>query len=138
MKQFLSFFSVGLFLGILFIKSEVASWFRIYEMFQFKSFHMYGIIGSAIAIGIIIIKYIKYKQSKDFKGKAISILPKEKGFTRYLLGGVIFGLGWALAGACPGPMYVLLGSGYLSILLLLFGAIMGTFCYGILKKILPH
>jgi len=138
MKGFLSFFSIGLLLGLLFIKSEVASWFRIYEMFQFKSFHMYGIIGSAIVLGIIIIKYLKYTEAKDFNNKQIVIPPKEKGFFRYLAGGIIFGLGWALAGACPGPMYVLIGSGLPSILVLIFGALLGTFVYGILKNKLPH
>ena len=138
MKHFLSFFGIGLFLGILFIKSEVASWFRIYEMFQFKSFHMYGIIGSAIAIGIIVIKYLKYTQAKDFSGKDITIKPKEKGFTRYIAGGIIFGLGWALAGACPGPMYVLLGTALPSIIVLILGALLGTFVYGLLRNKLPH
>lgn len=138
MKKFLSFFGIGLFLGILFIKSEVASWFRIYEMFQFKSFHMYGIIGSAIALGIIIIKYIKHSEVKDFSGKNITIEPKEKSFTRYIAGGIIFGLGWALSGACPGPMYVLLGTMLPSILVLILGALLGTFVYGALKNKLPH
>jgi uncharacterized membrane protein YedE/YeeE len=138
MKSFLSFFSIGLFIGILFIKSEVASWFRIYEMFQFKSFHMYGIIGSAIAIGIIIVKYLKYSQAKDFSGKEISIKPKEKGFIRYISGGIIFGLGWALAGACPGPMYVLIGTALPSIIVLIIGALLGTFVYGVFRNKLPH
>ncbi len=138
MKQVLSFFSIGLFLGILFIKSELASWFRIYEMFQFKSFHMYGIIGSAIVLGIIIVKYFKTSQAKDINGKDIVIAPKDKGFVRYITGGILFGLGWALAGACPGPMYVLLGSGFVSILVLIFGALLGTFVYGLLKDKLPH
>ncbi|WP_290699755.1 DUF6691 family protein [Lacinutrix sp.] len=138
MKQFLSFFVIGLFLGILFIKSEVASWFRIYEMFQFKSFHMYGIIGSAIALGIIAVKFLKSTEAKDFSGKEINITPKEKGFTRYIVGGIIFGLGWALAGACPGPMYVLLGTALPSILVLILGALLGTFLYGVLKDKLPH
>ncbi|AUC81755.1 DUF6691 family protein [Lacinutrix sp. Bg11-31] len=138
MKKFLSFFGIGLFLGILFIKSEVASWFRIYEMFQFKSFHMYGIIGSAIALGIIIIKYIKHSEAKDFSGKNITIDPKEKSFTRYIAGGIIFGLGWALSGACPGPMYVLLGTMLPSIIVLILGALLGTFVYGALKNKLPH
>jgi len=138
MKSFLSFFTIGIFLGILFIKSEVASWFRIYEMFQFKSFHMYGIIGSGIALGILAIKYLKYSKAKDFGGKEITIKPKEKGFTRYIVGGIFFGLGWALAGACPGPMYVLSGSGLASILVLILGALLGTFVYGLLRDKLPH
>jgi len=138
MKKFISLFSIGLFLGIIFIKSEVASWFRIYEMFQFKSFHMYGIIGSAIVLGIIITTYLKSSQAKDFSGKQIIIKPKEKGFTRYILGGVIFGLGWGLAGACPGPMFVLIGTFLPSILVLIVGALLGTFLYGVLKEKLPH
>ena len=138
MKQILSFFSIGLLLGVLFIKSEVASWFRIYEMFQFKSFHMYGIIGSAIVLGIVVVKYFKTSQTKDINGKDIVITPKDKGFVRYISGGILFGLGWALAGACPGPMYVLLGSGFVSILVLIFGALLGTFVYGLLKDKLPH
>lgn len=138
MKKFLSFFGIGLFLGILFIKSEVASWFRIYEMFQFKSFHMYGIIGSAVVLGIIVVKYLKRNQSKDFSGNEIIINSKDKGFTRYITGGIIFGLGWALAGACPGPMYVLLGTMLPSILVLILGALLGTFVYGVLRNKLPH
>ena len=138
MKQILSFFSIGLVLGILFIKSEVASWFRIYEMFQFKSFHMYGIIGSAIVLGIVVVKYFKTSQTKDINGNDIVIAPKAKGVVRYISGGILFGLGWALAGACPGPMYVLLGSGFVSILVLIFGALLGTFVYGLLKDKLPH
>ena len=138
MKQILSFFSIGLVLGILFIKSEVASWFRIYEMFQFKSFHMYGIIGSAIVLGIVVVKYFKSSQTKDINGNDIVIAPKAKGVVRYISGGILFGLGWALAGACPGPMYVLLGSGFVSILVLIFGALLGTFVYGLLKDKLPR
>jgi len=138
MRQTLYLFLIGLLLGIIFIKSEVASWFRIYEMFQFKSFHMYGIIGSAIVLGIIIIKYLKQSKTRDIEGNEIVIHPKEKGIVRYLFGGIIFGLGWALAGACPGPMYVLLGSGFISTLVLIFGALLGTFVYGLLKHKLPH
>jgi len=134
MKHFLPFFGIGLFLGLLFIKSEVASWFRIYEMFQFKSLHMYGIIGSAIVLGIIILKYLQYSQAKDFSGKAISIKPKDKGVKSNLIGGIIFGLGWALVGACPGPMFVLLGTALPSILVLILGALLGTFVYGLIKK----
>ena len=138
MKQTVYFFLIGVLLGIIFIKSEVASWFRIYEMFQFKSFHMYGIIGSAVVLGMIIIKFLKVSEIKDINGKKISIEPKSKGFTRYILGGIIFGLGWALAGACPGPMYVLLSSGFVSILVLIAGAVLGTLVYGLLKNKLPH
>ena len=129
---------VGIFFGILMFKSEAASWFRIYEMFQFGSFHMYGIMGSALFIGVIGVQIIKRKNLKPLGGGEMSLKPKEKSIARYLIGGIIFGLGWALAGACPGPMYVLAGSGYFSILIVLLGAIAGTFLYGLLKNKLPH
>ncbi len=129
---------VGIFFGIVLFKSEAASWFRIYEMFQFQSFHMYGIIGSALVLGVLFIQLVKRKGIKSFYGHAIEIPNKERSFTRYALGGTLFGLGWALAGACPGPMYVLAGAGYWPILLVLTSAILGTFCYGLLKSKLPH
>ncbi|WP_109302352.1 DUF6691 family protein [Aquimarina sp. AU474] len=129
---------IGVFFGIVLFKSEAASWFRIYEMFQFASFHMYGIIGSAVGLGILILQYIKSKKIKSFYGETIMITPKEKSFTRYMLGGILFGLGWALAGACPGPMFVLLGAGYIPILIVLISSVLGTFLYGILKDKLPH
>ena len=129
---------IGMFFGIVLYKSEAASWFRIYEMFRFKSFHMYGIIGSAIAVGIVIIQIIKRRKVKSIFGDDINIEPKEMGFKRYLIGGVIFGLGWALAGACPGPMYVLIGAGFMPIFVVLISAILGTYLYGVLKDKLPH
>lgn len=119
-------------------KSEAASWFRIYEMFQFGSFHMYGIIGSALVIGVIGVQVIKRNNIKPLDGSEMSLKPKNKSVARYLLGGILFGLGWALAGACPGQMYVLAGSGYISILIVIFGAVAGTFLYGIFKDKLPH
>ncbi|SNY95316.1 DUF6691 family protein [Flagellimonas pacifica] len=129
---------IGVFFGILLFKSEAASWFRIYEMFQFDAFHMYGIIGSALGIGIVALQIIKRFNIKSFYGETISITPKEKGFTRYLIGGILFGLGWALAGACPGPMFTLLGAGFLPIAMVLISAILGTYVYGVLKDKLPH
>ncbi|RAJ16395.1 DUF6691 family protein [Olleya aquimaris] len=138
MKKYIAFFSVGFVFGILLIISEVASWFRIFEMFQFKSFHMYGVIGSAVIVGIALVQLIKQKEIKTFNGKPIQVKDKDKGFTNYFVGGIIFGFGWALAGACPGPMYALLGTGYISIFILLLGAILGTFVYGVLKSKLPH
>lgn len=119
-------------------KSEAASWFRIYEMFQFGSFHMYGIIGSALVLGVIGVQIIKRNNIKAIGGKEMNLHPKRKGVTNYLIGGIIFGLGWALAGACPGPMYVLAGAGYFSILIVIASAILGTFVYGLLKDKLPH
>jgi hypothetical protein len=136
--RYITYLVIGIFFGIVMFKSEAASWFRIYEMFQFGSFHMYGIIGSALVLGIIGVQIIKRKNIKTLDGSEMSLEPKNKGIARYLLGGIIFGLGWALAGACPGPMYVLLGAGYISILVVIFGALLGTFIYGILKNHLPH
>lgn len=129
---------VGTFLGVILYKSEAASWFRIYEMFQFDSFHMYGIIGSALAVGIVLVQWIKKSKVKSFFGEPINIQDKERSFTRYIIGGTLFGLGWALAGACPGPMYILVGAGYWLILIVLFGAVVGAFVYGILRDKLPH
>jgi len=136
--KYITYLAIGIFFGIIMFKSEAASWFRIYEMFQFGSFHMYGIIGSALVLGIIGIQLIKSKNIKPINGEEMRLQPKEKGIIRYLLGGIIFGLGWALAGACPGPMYVLAGAGYVSILIVIFGAIVGTFIYGMLKDKMPH
>ncbi len=129
---------IGIFFGIVLFKSEAASWFRIYEMFQFASFHMYGIIGSAVGLGIIVIQLIKRYKMKSFNGEHITIIPKDRSFSRYMIGGILFGLGWALAGACPGPMFVLLGSGYTSIIIVILAAILGTFLYGFVKDKLPH
>ncbi len=129
---------LGTFLGVVLYKSEAASWFRIYEMFQFDSFHMYGIIGSALAVGVVLVFWIKKSKVKSFFGESIHIENKEKSFTRYILGGTLFGLGWALAGACPGPIYILVGAGYWPIIIVLIGALFGAFLYGILRGKLPH
>ncbi|WP_313114994.1 DUF6691 family protein [Aequorivita sediminis] len=136
--RYITYLIVGIFFGIIMFKSEAASWFRIYEMFQFGSFHMYGIMGSALAIGIIGVQLIKRKNIKPVDGGEMRLQPKEKGFSRYMIGGIIFGLGWALSGACPGPMYVLAGAGYFSILIVILGALLGTFLYGLIKDKLPH
>ena len=132
------FFLTGIFFGIVLTKAEAVSWYRIYEMFQFQSFHMYGIIGVAITTGVIGIQIIKRKNIKDIKGLPIEILDKEKGSTRYWIGGLFFGLGWALVGSCPGPIFILLGAGFFPVILVLFGALVGTFIYGLLKNKLPH
>ncbi|SDG40756.1 DUF6691 family protein [Psychroflexus sediminis] len=129
---------IGTFFGIVMYKSEAASWFRIYEMFEFGSFHMYGIIGSALALGVIGTQLIKRNNIKALGGQDMMLKPKEMSIPRYLVGGILFGLGWALAGACPGPMYVLAGAGYGSILIVIFGALAGTFVYGLLRHKLPH
>ena len=135
--KYLKFFILGFLFGIVLIKAEVVSWFRIQEMFLFQSFHMYGIIGSAILTGIVSIQIIKHFKIKSINGEEIKIAPKEfnKG-TVY--GGLIFGLGWALTGACPGPLYANLGSGTLVFFLVILSAVAGTLFYGKIKDKLPH
>jgi len=137
MRQLLFLF-IGIIFGITMDKSEAASWFRIYEMFQFKSFHMYGIIGSALAIGVLMIQLIKRYKIKSVFGETIIIPDKDKSFSRYAFGGIIFGLGWGLAGACPGPIFTLIGAGFYSILVVLFFAVLGTWVYGRIANKLPH
>ncbi len=129
---------VGIIFGITMYKSEAVSWFRIFEMFHFQSFHMYGIIGSAVALGILIVQFIKWRHLRSLEGKEIVIPEKDKSWKRYLFGGFVFGLGWALTGVCPGPMFVLLGSGYTVLVVYLLAAITGTFVYGLLRPRLPH
>ena len=127
----------ALFGGIL-VKAEVLSWFRIQEMFWFQSFHMYGIIGSAIVVGALSLQVIKRLEAKSISGELID--PSEKNFNKKgnLIGGIIFGCGWALTGACPGPLYALVGSGYGIMLVSIFSAMLGVVAYGTLKDKLPH
>jgi len=134
----LKFLIIGIVFGIILSKSEVVSWYRIYEMFKFQSFHMYGVIGSAVLIGIILMQLFKKGIIKDFQGNLILVKPKKKGFIKTFVGGSIFGLGWALAGACPGPIFVLIGQGVFSILIVLLGAVLGAFTYGLLSQKLPN
>lgn len=134
----LAYISIGVLFGITMYKSEAASWFRIYEMFNFQAFHMYGIIGVAVVLGVIITQIIKKYNIKTFFGVPIVFDDKEKSFKRYFWGGIIFGLGWALAGACPGPMFTLVGAGFYSLLIVIAFAILGTYVYGVLKDKLPH
>lgn len=136
--KFIKFLLVGIFFGIVLVKSEAVSWYRIYEMFKFQSFHMYGIIGSAVILGMLFLWAFKKYRIKSIAGNDIRLPPKERSFTRYMAGGIIFGLGWALAGACPGPMYILLGTGVWSMLIVIAAAVLGTFIYGLLKNRLPH
>lgn len=137
MKYF-KFLVIGIIFGIVMFKSEAASWFRIYEMFQFQSFHMYGIIGSALILGVLGTWLIKKYRLKSVDGEPIKFTPKDKSFSRYMYGGILFGFGWALAGSCPGPIYTLIGAGYVPILVVLLGALIGTYIYGLLRDKLPH
>ena len=132
------FFLTGIFFGIVLTKAEAVSWYRIYEMFHFQSFHMYGIIGTALFTGIVGLQIIKKYKVKDYNGLPINIIEKDRGFWRYIIGGSLFGLGWALVGCCPGPIFILLGTGTYAIAVVLIGALLGTYVYGLLKDKLPH
>jgi uncharacterized protein len=132
------FFAAGIFFGIVAIRSEISSWYRIYEMFRFQSFHMYGTIGSAVLVGAVSLWLIRKYSVKSLDGEKIVIEPREPGVYRYLLGGTLFGLGWGLVGVCPGPIYALLGSGYAGALAIFGGALLGTYLYGMVYKKLPH
>lgn len=134
----LKYLLVGFIFGIVLTKSEAVSWYRIYEMFHFESFHMYGIIITAIVTGTIGIQLIKRNNLKNIDNENFNIADKEKGSFRYWIGGMFFGLGWALVGCCPGPIFILLGAGFLPLILVLFGALLGTFIYGLIKDKLPH
>lgn len=136
--NYIKFILTGIVFGIVLAKAQVISWFRIYEMFRFESFHMYGIIGSAVGIGILINIWIKRKNIKSISGEFINNPPKQKSIPRYLIGGTLFGLGWALSGACPGPMFILLGFGYAPMLIVIVGALLGTLLYGVVRNKLPH
>ncbi|MFC2085885.1 DUF6691 family protein [Bacteroidota bacterium] len=130
---------VGIIFGVILTKSEVISWFRIQEMFRFQSFHMYGIIGSAIVVGAISIQLIRRFKLTAVSGEEITVNPKVwgKGY-RYWIGGTMFGLGWALLGACPGPMFALVGNGVTVILVAIASALAGTWLYALLRPSLPH
>ena len=128
---------IGIAFGILLVKSEVISWFRIQEMFRFQSFHMYGIIGSAIVVGIISILVIKKLKLSSVEGEKIE-LPGKKFHKGQVFGGLLFGFGWALTGACPGPLFAQIGAGATVVIVTLLSAIAGTFVYGLIKEKLPH
>ncbi len=136
--KYIKFLSVGILFGIVLSKSEAISWYRILEMFRFESFHMYGIIGVAVIVGAIIVQFIKRSKLKDLYGEEITFQDKARSFHRYFWGGSIFGLGWAMTGACPGPLYILVGQGYLILLVTILSAAVGTFLYGVLQNKLPH
>jgi uncharacterized membrane protein YedE/YeeE len=128
---------VGILFGIVFVKSEIISWFRIQEMFRLDSFHMYGVIGTAVFVGLISVQLIKRKKIKSFEGEPIVI--QDKTFNKgQIYGGLMFGFGWAITGACPGPLYVQLGSGFTVIAVTILSAVLGTWVYGKFKDKLPH
>jgi uncharacterized protein len=133
----LKYIFAGTFFGIIAVKSEIISWFRIQEMFRLTSFHMYGVIGTAVVVGMISIQLIKRLNIKTLSGEKISIAPKtfQKG---QIYGGLIFGFGWAITGACPGPLFAQIGSGFGVITVTLFSAILGTWVYGYFKDRLPN
>lgn len=128
----------GILFGIIMSKSEAISWYRMQEMFRFQSFHMYGFIGTAVVLGSLAVFLIKKFGIRDYTGQPIIFEDKDKSYAKYIIGGTIFGLGWALTGACPGPMFVNLGYGYLSMLIVILGALIGTYLYGLWRNKLPH
>ena len=133
----IKYIAAGILFGIVLVKAEIISWFRIQEMFRLQSFHMYGIIGSAVVVGMISIALIKKFKIKTIYGEPITISPKSfnKG---QIYGGLLFGFGWALTGACPGPLYAQIGAGATVVIVTLLSAIAGTWCYGFLRDKLPH
>ena len=137
--RFLPYLLAGLAFGFVMIKSEAASWYRIMEMFYFQSFHMYGMMMSAIATGLTGVLLLKrYGRLLTLDGEAIVIPNKEPGRVNYILGGFIFGLGWGVIGLCPGPIFSLVGMGSIGALAALAGALHGTWLYGLVKNRLPH
>jgi uncharacterized membrane protein YedE/YeeE len=133
----LKYLIVGIFFGIVFVKAEIISWFRIQEMFHLQSFFMYGVIGSAVAVGVVSVFIIKKFNIKTLQGEKIEIQPKtfNKG---QIYGGLMFGFGWAITGACPGPLFAQIGTGATVIIVTLLSAIAGTWFYGLIKDKLPH
>lgn len=133
----LKYLAVGIIFGIIFVKAEIISWFRIQEMFRFQSFHMFGIIGSAVFVGMISVFLIKKFNVKTIYGEEVEFHPKKfnKG---NIYGGLLFGFGWAITGACPGPLFAQIGSGATVILITLLSAIFGTWIYGLVRDKLPH
>lgn len=134
----LKYLVIGTWFGILLTKSEAVSWFRIQEMFRFQAFHMYGIIGLAVVVGMISLLVIKKFKIKSLDGENINPAQKPLQFKSNLIGGFLFGLGWALTGACPGPIYALIGNGLMVFVVVLTAALIGSIVYDLVKKDLPH
>ncbi|HCA08351.1 DUF6691 family protein [Chryseobacterium sp.] len=133
----LKYLLTGIIFGIIFVKAEVISWFRIQEMFRLQSFHMYGIIGSAVLVGMISVGLIKKFNIKTIYGEPI-IIPSKKFNKGQIYGGLIFGFGWAITGACPGPLFAQIGTGALAVSVTLLSAVAGTWVYGYFRDKLPH
>lgn len=136
--KYLKYIAAGIVFGIILIKSEAVSWFRIQEMFRFQAFHMYGIIGAAVTVGIISIQLIKHFKIKTIDGEEIDLSTNPPKKVNTLLGGIVFGFGWALVGGCPGPLYALVGAGNSSYLLPIAGLLLGTMAYGLIRNKIPH
>ena len=136
--KYIKYFLIGVFFGIVLVKAEVVSWFRIQEMFHFQAIHMYGVLASAIAVGLATVILIRALKLKTVQGDPIDLEPKPFNKIGNPTGGIIFGLGWALTGACPGPLYALLGAGYASVLIAIASALLGALAYGYLRPRLPH
>ena len=134
--RYLTILVLGTYFGFVLTKGEVISFFRIQEMFRFQAFHMYGFIGTAIITAAISLKLIKFFRIKNADGEEIVPIPLQYKHGN-LIGGIIFGLGWAMIGACPGPMFALAGQGYISLIVAILGAIAGTYVYGIISSKLP-
>ena len=133
----LKYVLIGILFGVIFIKAEILSWFRIQEMFRFQSFHMYGVIGSAVVTGVLSVFILKKFKIKTIYGEPIVF--KKKSFNKgQIYGGLLFGLGWAITGACPGPLYAQLGSGVTVIAITILSALLGTWVYGKFREKLPH
>lgn len=136
--KYIKYLVLGTLFGIILSKGEVISWYRIYEMFRFQSFHMFGVLGFAVILGVIITQTIRRTNLKSVYGEPIKIAPKEPSVLRYIFGGFLFGLGWALTGACPGPLFILVGNGVSVFIVSIAAAILGTYTYGKIKHRLPH
>jgi len=136
--KLMKFLVVGILFGIVMTKSEAVSWFRIQEMFRFHSFHMYGIIGTAVVLGALLTYLLKKSKAKTLDGNTMQLSDKPKTYKASIIGGFIFGLGWAMTGACPGPLYVLIGHQIGVVWLIIFSALLGTYTYARLQKKLPH
>lgn len=135
--RLLKYSLVGIIFGIVFVKAEIISWFRIQEMFTLSSFHMYGVIGTAVVVGVVSVFLIKRFKIKTIQGQEIEIV--EKKFSKgQIYGSLLFGLGWAMTGACPGPLFAQVGAGIAAVIVVIFSALAGTWIYGLLKDKLPH